>query len=110
MYIIPRPEVYNEIDINEFARDMDLDMNAYFEEKEALLENDGISQEYKANFIHPKLFCFHIAATKQQEWGIFLAVNGSDSSNDILVKKVQGTYEEAEEELERIVTTGVVNA
>lgn len=41
---------------------------------------------------------------------VFLAVNGSDSSNDILVKKVQGTYEEAEEELERIVTTGVVNA
>ncbi len=110
MYIIPRPEVYNEIDINEFARDMDLDMNVYFEEKEALLENNGVSQKYKANFIRPKLFCFHIAATKQQEWGIFLMVNGAASSNYILMKKIQGTYEEAEEELERIVTTGVVNA
>lgn len=110
MYIIPRPEVYNEIDINEFARDMDLDMNAYFEEKEALLENDGISQKYETNFIHPKLFRFYIVASRQQEWGIFLTVNGADPSNHILVKKIQGTYEEAEEELERIVTTGVVNA
>lgn len=110
MHIIPRPEVYNEIDINEFARDMDMDMNVYFEEKEALLENDGVPQEYKANFVHPKLFHFYIAATKKQEWGIFLMVDEADSSDCILMKKIQGTYEEAEEELERIVTTGVVDA
>lgn len=108
MYIIPRSNIYEGKDICSFAEKMDSDMNAYFEEKEKLLEIDGITNECKVAFIHPDLFLFYIIRTGENEWGIALTVNGSTSSNLILIKKGLETKEDAEKELVRIITTGQI--